>query len=60
MPRQAAWYRKRQITFSDALATVRRQLWVSETFETSRDHRNPLEIPRSFFERITAAACYPA
>ncbi|MEC5384070.1 hypothetical protein VSX64_25755, partial [Aurantimonas sp. C2-6-R+9] len=39
MPRQAAWYRKRQITFSDALATVRRQLWVSETFETSRDHR---------------------
>lgn len=60
VPRQAAWYRKPRLTFSDALATVRHRLWASETFETSRDHRDRLEIPRSLFERLTVAACYPA
>jgi hypothetical protein len=29
-PRRAVWYEKRTITFSDALAAVRRSLWASE------------------------------
>ncbi len=44
VPRQAAWYRKPQLAFSDALATVRHRLWIPETFEISPDHRDSLKI----------------
>jgi hypothetical protein len=59
-PRQAAWYLKPQFTFSDALAAVRHKLWVAAVFETSRDARDRVEIPRSLLDRLIQAACFPA
>ncbi len=35
-PASAPWYAKPDVTFSDALATVRRQLWAFTLFGTSR------------------------
>jgi DDE superfamily endonuclease len=35
MPRRATWYRKPQLTFSDALAAVRHRLWTSAPFAIS-------------------------
>ena len=58
-PRCAAWYAKSHLTFGDALAVVRAKLW-SASFETSRQDRNPVKIPRALFDRLTQAACFPA
>lgn len=35
-PASTPWYVKTHVTFSDALATVRRQLWAITVFGTSR------------------------
>jgi DDE superfamily endonuclease len=59
-PRRAAWYCKPHFTFSDAIATVRYKLWASAVFETSRDTRDRVEIPRALLDRLTQAACFPA
>ena len=56
-PRQAAWYAKSRLTFSDALAVVRAELW-SASFETSR--RDQAKIPRALLNRLTEAACFSA
>jgi hypothetical protein len=58
-PRQAAWYAKSHLTFSDALAIVRAKLW-SASFETSRHDRDQVKIPRALLNRLTEAACFPA
>jgi hypothetical protein len=60
--RQAAWYRKRDPTFSDALAMVRKELWVQEeqTFCGSPSSTDTVKVPRAFVERLTDAVCYAA
>ena len=58
-PRQAAWYAKSHLTFSDALAVVRAKLW-SASFEMSRQDRDQVKIPRALLNRLTDAACFPA
>jgi hypothetical protein len=58
-PRRAAWYAKSHLTFGDALAVVRAKLW-SASFETSRQDRDQVKIPRALFNRLTQAACFPA
>jgi hypothetical protein len=58
-PRQAAWYAKSHLTFSDALAVVRAKLW-SASFETSRHDRDDVKIPRALLNRLAEAACFPA
>jgi hypothetical protein len=58
-PRQAAWYAKSRLTFSDALAVVRAKMW-SASFETSRQDRDQVKIPRALLNRLTEAACFPA
>jgi hypothetical protein len=58
-PRQAAWYTKSHLTFSDALAIVRAKLWAA-SFETSRQVRDVVKIPRALLNRLTEAACFPA
>jgi hypothetical protein len=58
-PRQAAWYAKSHLTFSDALAIVRAKLWAAG-FETSRQDRDQVKIPRALLNRLTEAACFPA
>jgi hypothetical protein len=58
--RQAAWYVKRVPTFSDALATVRQQLWREAGFHTSRSEADSVKVDRALLERLTDALCYAA
>jgi len=58
--RQAAWYVKRLPTFSDALATVRQQLWREVSFHTSRSEADIVKVDRALLERLTDALCYAA
>jgi hypothetical protein len=58
-PRQAAWYAKSHLTFSDALAVVRAKLW-SASFETFRPDQDQVKIPPTLLNRLTEAACFPA
>ncbi len=60
LPRRAAWYAKPAVTFSDALAAVRRQLWTAQAFSTSPNARDMATIPRALLDSLTEAACYPA
>jgi hypothetical protein len=58
--RQAAWYVKRLPTFSDALATVRQQLWREVGFHTSRSGTDSVKVDRALLERLMDALCYAA
>jgi hypothetical protein len=58
--RQAAWYHKRDPTFSDALALVRKELWAHATFCGSPSATDTVKVPRAFMERLTDAVCYAA
>ena len=60
LPRRAAWYAKPAITFSNALAAVRKELWTAQAFSTSAPDRDMVEIPAALLDRLTQAACYPA
>ncbi len=54
----AAWYRKRQATFSDVLATVRWTLWNTLSFQTSPTDPDMVLVPRGVLTRLTQAVCY--
>ena len=57
--RQAAWYVKERPTFSDALSTVRQQLWFPATiFSMSAPEPDVVKIPRSLFDRLVDTVCY--
>jgi DDE superfamily endonuclease len=60
--RQTAWYHKRDPTFADALALVRKQLCAQEqqTFCGSPSATDTIKVPRAFVERLTDAVCYAA
>ena len=58
--RQAAWYVKRLPTFSDALATVRQQLWREVSFRTSCFETDSVKVDRALLDRLTDALCYAA
>ena len=58
--RSAGWYRKEQVTFSDALAAVRRSLWVEARLSTSPSYRGIVKVPRAVLDRLTDLACYAA
>ncbi len=59
LPDCVRWYVKQTPTFSDALAWVRHELWTSQTFEFSRDHRNISKVPTDLLDRLMAVACRP-
>jgi hypothetical protein len=59
-PRCAAWYEKRAITFSDALAAVRRSLWATALSQTSREPADITKAQTVVLHRLTTALCYPA
>jgi len=46
-PPSTAWYVKQDITFSDAIATIRRLLWVKTIFGTSAHNNHIAKLPRS-------------
>ena len=60
-PRSAAWYVKSEPTFVDAIALVRRQLWIaSETFCTSPQKPDMQQIPTPLFNRFIESLTYAA
>jgi hypothetical protein len=65
----AAWSRKEDPTFADALAAVRRSLWAHEAlriaearrnFSTGRRGRGIQKVPRPIEERLTELICWAA
>jgi DDE superfamily endonuclease len=58
--RSAAWYTKKQATFSDTIALVRRHLWSVQYFAMSEDNSEMLKVPRAWLERLTDTLCYAA
>jgi hypothetical protein len=58
MPRTAPWYKKRALTFSDAIAAVRREIWNHQIFCMSRSEADTVEIPCNAWERIANAVAY--
>jgi len=59
--RQSAWYAKSVPTFSDALALVRWQLWLSlPTFQTSGTAPDLMKISHPFFISLVETLCYAA
>src|SRR5215207_7034814 len=59
LPEWVRWYPKRTPTFSDALALVRRELWMAPTFAASPDHRDILKVPADVLDRLMRVACRP-
>jgi hypothetical protein len=59
-PRTAAWYPKSVLTFSDAIAAVRREIWAHQISFTSRPRRDRVEIPRHIWRRMENALAYAA
>jgi hypothetical protein len=59
-PNAAAWYRKQEPTFSDAIAAVRRVLWCPSNFSMSRQIGEIIEIPTSLLKRVFQTLCLAA
>ena len=59
-PRQAAWYSKRAPSFSDAIAAVRRQLWLHENISYSRNNAEHPFISHQLLQRWADALAYAA
>lgn len=59
-PRTAAWYPKATLTFSDAIAAVRREIWAHQISFMSRPRRDRIEIPCHIWRRVEYALAYAA
>jgi hypothetical protein len=55
-----SWSRKDHFTFADALALVRRELWVHQTFRLSTAATDTVKVPRLLVERLLDTLCYVA
>jgi hypothetical protein len=58
--RQATWYHKRDPTFADALALVRRDIWQHQAFSTSPCAEEMVKVPRTLLATLTETLCYVA
>jgi hypothetical protein len=56
--RQAAWYRKEQPTFADALAAVRRQLWLAIHSCMLHTEGDMQKLQQRVLEQMTETLCY--
>lgn len=56
--RSAAWYEKKEPTFSDAIALVRRYLWMNTQFPNSPIREGPVEIPTPVLAGLIDTLCY--
>jgi hypothetical protein len=56
--RQAAWYRKKRPTFSDAIAAVRRELWECALFTTCTPKSDVQKLQQALLERFADTLCY--
>jgi hypothetical protein len=59
-PRTAAWYQKTFLTFSDAIAAVRREIWGHQISFMSRPRRDSIEIPGHIWQRMENALAFAA
>ena len=59
-PRTAAWYPKKVLTFSDAIAAVRREIWHYQISFMSRPSRDSIEIPSHIWNRMENALAHAA
>lgn len=59
-PNTAAWYRKQDPTFSDAIAAVRRVLWAPTNFPISRQPGSTVTIPTGLLHRVLQTLCLAA
>lgn len=57
-PRNAAWYKKDEPSFGDAIALVRRRFWALENLSMSRPGRDSVEIPAATLQRLTDTLCF--
>ena len=57
---QTAWYAKTTLTFSDALALVRRRLWTHIAFPTSLCTLGLAKVPQALIDHLTDLLCYAA
>jgi len=58
--RSASWYRKTELTFSDALAAVRRQIWADAALTTCPCDGETSKTPTEIYNRLADLACYAA
>ena len=58
--RTSAWYAKEHLTFSDALAAVRRCLWHQLSFSTSPSQPDRRKVPPDFSAHLIDMLCYAA
>lgn len=56
--RSSAWYDKKEATFSDALALVRRVIWTKIKFSHSPQDPDPVLIPPPILHGLVDAICY--
>ena len=60
-PRTAAWYDKTSPSFADAIALVRRHLWVQQgTFMPSEREHESIKVPRLLYRRMLDTLAYAA
>ncbi|WP_352903114.1 transposase [Mesorhizobium sp. M1340] len=59
-PYAAAWYTKTRLTFSDAIAAIRMQLWIGDICPRSASPPDQHKIPPARLIRMAQALCYPA
>ncbi len=50
--RSASWYRKTELTFSDALAAIRRQIWADAALTTCPCHGEMAKTPTQIYNRL--------
>ena len=60
LPYAAAWYRKNAFTFTDAIAAVRRRIWIGDISATSPHDRNMPNVPPDRLIRMADALCFAA
>ena len=59
--RSTAWYDKTNPSFADAIALVRRYLWVHQgTFATSGRKPDLIKVPRLLYSRMLDSICHAA
>lgn len=58
LARATAWYRKSTPTFSDAIATVRNQIWQHHISSPSRSQPDVIKIPTRVWQRLKNAVAY--
>jgi hypothetical protein len=60
-PRTTAWYDKTSPSFADAIALVRRHLWVQQgtSMPSEREHES-IKVPRLLYHRMLDSLSYAA